>query len=87
MERAGITATGLGLAFIKDGLEIMNYESETHIDITRVNLESGKRFYTIPPAAVKITDVRLKDHDNSDGAYRSVPRATFEPQIEDTDGI
>ena len=86
MERAGITETGRALAYIKDALEEMNYQSETHVDTARIHLESGKRFYPIPKIAVKITDVRVKDHDNEDGAYKSIPRSIYEPETEDTDG-
>ena len=65
----------------------MNYESETHVNTSRSTITSGKRFYDLPKKSVKILDVRVKDHDNTNGAYRSIPRATFEPQIEDEDGV
>jgi hypothetical protein len=86
MERAGMNQTGRALAYIKDALEEMNYESETHVGTVRINLESGQRYYNIPNHAVKITDVRVKDHNNEDGAYRTIPRMVYEPEIEDTDG-
>ena len=86
MERVGITQTGLALAYIKDALEEINYESETHVETQRVNLKSGKRFYNIPNESIKILDVRVKDHDNEDGVYKSIPRAIYEPETEDTDG-
>ena len=86
MERAGITQTGLALAYIKDALEEMNFQSETHVDTVRISLKSGKRFYDIPKIAVKVTDVRVKDHNNEDEKYRSIPRSIYEPETEDEDG-
>ena len=86
MERAGVNQTGRALAYIKDALEEMNYESETHVKTSRITLESGKRYYDIPKIAVKILDVRVKDHNNENGAYRTIPRMVYEPEIEDTDG-
>ena len=87
MERAGINQTGRAVAYIKDGLEEMNFESETHVNIERINLVAGQRFYNLPHDSIKILDVRCKDHQNEDGNYRSIPRAVYEPEIEDTDGI
>jgi hypothetical protein len=86
MERAGITQTGLAIAYIKDALEEINYQSETHVDTQRINLKSGQRFYNIPNDSIKILDVRVKDHDNEDGKYRSIPRSIYEPETEDEDG-
>ena len=86
MDRAGLKATGRGIAYIKDALDEMNMEEPTHTRSVRINIESGKRFYDIPNEAVKMLDIRVKDHNNESGAYRSVPRSMYEPAIEDTDG-
>ena len=87
LERAGIQQTGLGISYIKDALEEMNMESETHVKTMRMDIKNGKRFYDLPNDAVKILDIRCKDHNNVDGRYKSIPRSTYEPEIEDTDGI
>ena len=87
MERAGIKKTGKAVAFIKDALEELNLISETHIKTERIDIEENKRFYNIPNNAIKITDIRCKNHKGSDNAYKSIPRAINEPEIEDTDGI
>ena len=87
MEKSGIRETGRALMYIKDGLEEMNLISETHTKRVRIDLEKDKRFYNIPTEAIKILDVRCKDHDNEDGFYKSVPRAIYEPELEDSDGI
>lgn len=87
MERAGTTSTGQAVAFIKDALEELNLLSETHIKTTRIDITANKRFYDIPSNVVKITDIRCKNHEGTDDAYKSIPRSLNEPEIEDTDGI
>ena len=87
MERAGMRQTGKSIAYIKDALDEMNIESETHIRTTRIDIQSGKRFYQLPNDAVKILDIRCKNHENGDSEYRSIPRSVYEPFTEDTDGI
>ena len=65
----------------------MNTESVTHVRTARLNIEKDKRYYDLPNEAVQILDIRCKDHDNSDGVYKSIPRMTYEPPTEDTDGF
>jgi hypothetical protein len=87
MERANINETGRAIAYIKDALEEINLLSETHIRRERFDITENQRFYEIPNEAIKITDIRCKNHEGSDDAYKSIPRAINEPEIEDTDGI
>ena len=87
MESAATTSTGQAVAFIKDALEELNLLSETHIKTTRIDITANKRFYDIPSNVVKITDIRCKNHEGTDDAYKSIPRSLNEPEIEDTDGI
>ena len=87
MERARITQTGRAIAFIKDALNEINLISETHIKRTRIDISENQRFYNIPNEAVKILDIRCKDHDNDNGLYKSIPRSIHEPETEDSDGL
>ena len=87
MERTGINQTGRTIAYIKDALTEMNLISETHVETVRQKIEAGQRFYSLPHHAVKILDIRCKDHNNVDGTYQSIPRSVYEPETEDTDGI
>jgi DNA repair ATPase RecN len=87
MERAGISATGRAIAYIKDALAEMNSLSEIHIKTAKIDIEEGKRFYQLPNEMVKILDIRCKHHDNTSNKYRSIPRSVYEPEIEDEDGI
>ena len=87
MERANIQQTGRAVAYIKDALEELNLLSETHIKTERINIVANQRFYNLPKDVIKITDIRCKNHDNSDDNYKTIPRAINEPEIEDTDGI
>ena len=87
MERTGLTETGRAIAYIEDGLEELNLISETHIKTARINIESGKRFYELPNEAIQVKDIRMKNHFNSKGEYRSIPRLIYRPRIKDSDGI
>ena len=87
MERAGTIETGLALAYIKDALEEMNMMSETHVRTLRTSIYENQRYYDIPLDAIKVLDIRCKNHEGTDDAYKTIPRAINEPEIEDTDGI
>ena len=85
MERVGINETGRAVAYVKDCLREMNMISETHINTERIDITADQRYYDIPKDSVKVTDIRVKNHYNSKDEYRSIPRLTFEPSIEDAD--
>tara|TARA_R100000808_G_scaffold23935_1_gene53902 strand:+ start:775 stop:1056 length:282 start_codon:yes stop_codon:yes gene_type:complete len=87
MERLGINQTGRAMAYIKDALDEMNLLSETHTKTIRLDIVEGQRFYELPNEAVKILDIRVKNHKNSSNNYQSIPRSTYEPETEDTDGL
>ena len=87
MERAGLEATGRGIAYIKDALDEINILSETHVTTQRIDINKDQRFYEIPNDCLKILDIRCKHHDNEDEKYRSIPRSIYEPAIVDEDGI
>ena len=87
MERAGMKNTGRAIAYIKDALEEMNLISETHIQTERIDIVANQRFYDLPDNMVKILDIRCKNHDTSDGTYKSIPRTIYQPETKDTDGI
>ena len=87
MERAGMVETGRAIAYIKDALEEMNLISETHVQTERIDIVSGQRFYDLPNNMVRILDIRCKNHDGTDGSYKSIPRTIYEPETKDTDGI
>ena len=86
MERASIAETGRAIAYIKDALDEMNLESETHTKTANINVESGKRYYDLPKEAIKVLDIRCKHQNNASSLYRGVPRTIYEPETEDTDG-
>mgnify|MGYP003149315182 CR=1 FL=1 len=87
MERVGTNETGKAIAYIKDGLEEMNIQSETHVTTQRVDIIVDQRYYDIPHDVIKIIDIRCKHHDNNDSKYRSIPRSIHKPPTEDEDGI
>ena len=87
IERLGVKIpTGQAVAYIKDALDEINTIAETHIETVRIDIDKNQRFYKLPQQAVKVLDIRCKNHDNSDDEYRSIPRLIYEPQIKDADG-
>ena len=86
MERVGIKQTGRAVAYIKDALDEINTLTETHIETSRIDLNKNQRFYKMPDQAVKILDIRCKNHNNSENEYRSISRLIYEPEIKDSDG-
>ena len=87
MERVGMVETGRALAYIKDGLDEMNMIAETHVNVERIDISENQRFYDIPNDAIKLIDIRCKNHDNANDEYRSIPRSIFKPPTDDADGI
>ena len=87
MERTGMTQTGRALAYIKDGLDEMNMIGETHVTVQRIDIAKDQRYYHMPNDAIKIIDIRCKNHDNANDEYRSIPRSIHKPATEDADGV
>ena len=86
MERAGMMETGRAIAYIKDALEEINKITETVFTNEKLDITEDKRSYDIPNEALKILDVRCKNHLNDKDEYRSISRLIHEPPIKDADG-
>ena len=78
--------TGRIIAYVIDGLEEINMIAETHISSEKLDITKDQRFYRYPMDALKIIDVRAKNHLNSKDEYRNIPRLLYEPRIVDGDG-
>ena len=87
MERAGLKQTGRAIAYIKDALEEINMISETHIRRERIDITANQRFYKIPNEAVRLIEIRCKNHHNTDDTYKAIPRMVYKPDITDADGV
>ena len=87
MERVGMVETGRALAYIKDGLDEMNMIAETHVTTARIDVNKNQRFYDLPNDAIKLIDIRCKNHNNANDEYRSIPRSIYKPATEDADGV
>ena len=87
MERAGVNRTGIATRYIIDALKEINVLSETHVKNTDIDITENQRFYDIPNEAIKIIDIKLKNHLNSKDEYRSIPRLIYLPHIEDADNV
>ena len=87
MDRVGITQTGRALAYIKDGLEDLNMNFETHVTTEKIDITENQRFYDIPNDVIKILEVRALNHLNSKDEYRRIPRLVNKPWIPDGDDV
>ena len=87
MERVNNFETGRIIAYIKDGLEDLNMNFETHIMTTKIDINENQRFYDVPNNLVKILEVRCKNHLNSKDEYRRVPRLVNKPWVPDGDDV
>ena len=87
MERAGVNRTGIATRYIIDALKEINVLSETHVKNTDIDITENQRFYDIPNEAIKIIDIKLKNHLNSKDEYSSIPRLIYPPLIEDADNV
>ena len=87
MERVGIKETRRAIAYIKDALEEINMISETHIRRERIDITQNQRFYQIPNEAIRLLDIRCKNHNNVDNVYKAIPRMIYKPETTDADGV
>ena len=87
MERANMTETGRAIAYIKDALEELALYYPTNVTTSKVDITEDQRYYDFPEDAVKILDIRVKNHLNGDDKYRSIPRMVHPPREEDADGV
>ena len=85
MERLGLNQTGRAIAYIKDGLREIEMLHEVHLKNASIDITVDKRNYPIPNDAVKIVDIKCKNHLNSNDEYRSIPRLIYEPVTKDND--
>jgi hypothetical protein len=87
MERVGINETGRAVAYVKDGLEEIQMLTEVNTATERIDINQNQRFYTLPNEMIKMIDIRVKNHLNSKGEYRTIPRTIHKPVIKDEDGV
>ena len=86
MERAATLDTGRAVAYIKDALEEINKLTETVLRNEKIDITENQRFYDIPNEALKVLDIRCKNHLNDKDEYRTITRLIHEPPIKDADG-
>ena len=86
MERSGMTITRRAVAYIKDGLDEISHMIKDYVIETDVSIVKDQRYYDFPSGLIKLRDLRVKNHDNDDDKYRSIPRLMFEPKEEDASG-
>ena len=86
MERAATLDTGRGIAYVKDALEEINKLTEFEFKNEKIDITENQRLYDIPNEALKVLDIRCKNHLNDKDEYRTITRLIHEPPIKDADG-
>ena len=86
MERSGMSVTGRAVAYIKDALEEIAMDVHPRIQESDVSIVKDTRYYDIPAGVLRITDIRVLNHKNSESKYVSIPRFAVAPTTEDPDG-
>ena len=86
MERSGMTQTGRAVAYIKDGLDEISHMTDHRVLETTSNIVKDQRYYDLPASMIKLRDLRVKNHNNDEDKYRSIPRMMIAPREEDADG-
>ena len=87
MERSGMNQTGRAVAYIKDGLDEISHMIKDYVVESDVSIVADQRYYDFPAGVIKLRDLRVLNHENDEGKYRSIPRIMFEPSEEDPDGV
>ena len=87
MERVNNFETGRIIAYIKDGLEDLNINFETHVTTEKIDITENQRFYDMPNEVIKILEVRALNHLNSKDEYRRIPRLVNKPWVPDGDDV
>ena len=87
MERVNNFETGRVIAYIKDGLEDLNMNFETHVTTEKIDITENQRFYDVPNEVIKILEVRALNHLNSKDEYRRIPRLVNKPWVPDGDDV
>lgn len=87
LERVGAPNDTYGrvIEYLKDGLVELNMQVETHMKTSVSDIQKNARHYPKPYDLIKVVDIRVKGHRNSDDEYKSIPRMIQPPANIDTD--
>jgi hypothetical protein len=85
MERTNMPSFGMARMLIEDGLTEMAITQESFIKEEYLSIHKGQRFYDTPREAIRITDILVKNHMNTKGEFRSIPRLLNKPKVKDID--
>ena len=87
IERVGGDSQSYGriVEYLKDGCLELEMQNEQHVTSSIQDIEEGRRTYSFPSDMIKVLDIRVKGHLNSDDEYRSIPRMIDKPSNHDVD--
>jgi len=84
MERVNSRDTSLVIAYIKDGINLLNSQNEIFLRTKKLNVVKNTRDYNLPADLVSIKSISILDTDD-DNKYKQIRRLAAEPIIsEDT---
>ena len=82
-----------GVTITTSGVDVLSSETSTeNVTITGFSenyndIIKNKRFYNFPSDMIKLKNIRIKNHDNTSGKYKSIPRLAVPPGEGEGDGI
>ena len=87
IERVGGDSQSYGriVEYLKDGCLELEMQNEQHLTASLQDIQKDIRHYQLPNDMIKVKDIRIKGHLNSDSEFRSIPRMIEEPANKDMD--
>ena len=82
-----------GVTITTSGVDVLSSETSTeNVTITGFSenyndIIKNKRFYNFPSDMIRLLGIKIKNHDNTSGKYKSIPRLAVPPGEGEGDGI
>ena len=86
MERTGLINEGMAVSVLEEfSIELEGLIDRKEETSSKENIVADKRFYALPTDLLSLKGVNIKNHDNTEGEYRSIPRLLTAPTTLDAD--
>ena len=83
MERAGVDSTNLTIAWLKDGINLIQSNTKERLKVDKQNIIDGERDYVLPKDMVALKSISI--YDTNDSKYKRIKRIVHDPVVtEDT---
>jgi hypothetical protein len=83
MERSGIESATLTIAWLKDGINLIQSNTKERLKVDKQNIIDGERDYVLPKDMVALKSISI--YDTNDSKYKRIKRIVHDPVVtEDT---